>query len=208
MAEPGDPSQPGETPGEDHDDDLIGFASPASLKGRAREESLPPPPPAPEPELFDAPVVPVAAANSATPRQAAAEAALFEPSPGFGRNLRRRQEPAPVEGGMGLYAVYALILFAVPSFGASAVIALFAVTGRPGPTEGLSRTHFIYQQRTLWIAVLAFVIGLLLTVAGAPFASGMIILFCMPVWVAVRGAYGVFRLKAGQPIPHPRGWLF
>ena len=56
---------------------------------------------------------------------------------------------------MGLYAVYALILFAVPTLGVSAIIALLAVTGRAGPEDPLAQSHFIYQQRTLWTAAVA-----------------------------------------------------
>ncbi len=45
-----------DTPVDDHDDDLIGFASPASLQGRRREpEPLPEPEPEPDADLFDAP---------------------------------------------------------------------------------------------------------------------------------------------------------
>ena len=43
--------------------------------------------------------------------------------------------PASVPGAMNLYAVYALILFAVPTLGVSAVIGLLAVTGREPPAD-------------------------------------------------------------------------
>ena len=223
MAEPGDPNAP-----DDHDD-LVGFASPASLQGRARTpepepESRPEPRPAqsepepgPEPELFAAPSEPVLTgaepappepepAPEASPVAAApvAAASIFEPSPGFSHSRRRREPPAIPGGGMGLYAVYALILFAVPTLGVSAIIALLAVTGRAGPEDGLSRSHFIYQQRTLWAAVVAVAIGLIFFLV--PFGFGPAIMFLAALWVVVRGAAGVWALKAGRPITAPRGW--
>jgi uncharacterized membrane protein len=112
--------------------------------------------------------------------------------------------PVPAVGGMGLYAAYALILFAVPTLGVSALIGLLAVTGRPGPDEAEARTHFVYQQRTLWAAAVAGVAGVILL--AAPFALGVPLLFLAALWTVVRGAAGVLALKGGRPIHNPRGW--
>jgi uncharacterized membrane protein len=205
MAEPGDPP-PRNDLGDDHDDDLIGFASPASLQGRTREpepvaESLP------EPEPEDAFEPPVEAEPPAPPEPAPVEAgSIFQPSREFSTRRRRRDEPADVPGGgMGLYAVYALILFAVPTLGVSAAIALFAVTGRAGPQDPVSSSHFIYQQRTLWAGAVAAVAGLILM--AAPFALGVPILFLLALWLVLRGARGVWVLKSGRAIADPRGWI-
>ena len=103
---------------------------------------------------------------------------------------------------MGLYAVYALILFAVPTLGVSALIGLFAVTGRVGPEDALSRSHFVYQQRTLWTAVVAVLIGLIFFLVPL----GPAILFAAALWLVIRGAAGVGALMGGRPIADPRGW--
>ena len=247
MAEPGDPHAP-----DDHDD-LVGFASPASLQGRARTpdtgEDAPALEPGPEPDLFNASVAtslpvdpepplapltpdpeptpiasvaasipvepepePVAAPAERAPEPAApsiaaepvAAAAVFEPSPEFSTRRRRREPPAIPGGGMGLYAVYALILFSVPTLGVSAVIGLLAVTGRAGPEDPLSQSHFIYQQRTLWTAAVAVAVGLIFFLV--PFGFGPAIMFFAALWVVARGAAGVWSLKAGRPIADPRGW--
>lgn len=227
MAEPGDPNAP-----DDHDD-LIGFASPASLQGRAwtpepksetQADAEPEPPAAietaaapPEPDLFTAPAAPSMASESepepepAPPPEAPAVAAapvaaasIFEPSPEFSAPQRRREPPAIPGGGMGLYAVYALILFAVPTLGVSAIIGLLAVTGRPGPDEPLAQSHFIYQQRTLWTSAVAVLIGLIFFLV--PFGLGPAIMFIAALWLVARGAAGVWSLKAGRPIANPRGW--
>lgn len=229
MAEPGDPNAP-----DDHDD-LIGFASPASLQGRARtpepkpeaQAGTEPEPPAAtepetaaepaEPDLFTGPAVPSMTAESepdpepASPPEApeaapapVAAGSIFEPSPEFSSRHQRREPPAIPGGGMGLYAVYALILFAVPTLGVSAIIGLLAVTGRPGPEEPLAQSHFIYQQRTLWTAAVAVVIGLIFFLV--PFGLGPAIMFIAALWLVARGAAGVWLLKAGRPIADPRGW--
>ena len=228
MAEPGDPHAP-----DDHDD-LIGFASPASLQGRVwvpaetKVEpdfgSVPPPeaeqaatpdalaasvsasiPVEPEPAAQPAPApAPGSTSAPAAAEWAAPAASIPVPSPAFANRSRRRESAAIPGGGMGLYAVYALILFAVPTLGVSALIGLFAVTGRVGPEDALSRSHFVYQQRTLWTAVVAVLIGLIFLLV--PFGLGPAIMFAAALWLVIRGAAGVWALKAGRPIADPRGW--
>lgn len=230
MAEPGDPQHP-----DDHDDHIgFASAASLQGRPRdvtpepepipepepepAPEpvlETAPAPSPEPEPDLFDAPPVrpePVAVAPSPTPtptpeRRPASADSIFEPSPGFTGRSRDREPPVqdPPGGGMSLYAVYALILLAVPTLGVSAAIALVAVTGRAGPTDALSRSHFIYQQRTLWAAFIAGLIGVVLIPAGI-FALGISLIFFLALWVVLRGATGVWNLKSGRAISNPRSW--
>ncbi|MGZ9098497.1 MAG: hypothetical protein ACXW3O_02220 [Brevundimonas sp.] len=209
MAEPGDPPN-----ADDHDDDQIGFASPASLQGRSREPEPEPEPafepePEPEPALFEPEPQPVfhdPVEAPPPPEPAPVEAgSIFQPSREFSTRRRRRDDVANLPGGgMGLYAVYALILFAVPTLGVSAAIALFAVTGRSGPADELSSSHFVYQQRTLWAGAVAAGAGLILM--AAPFALGVPILFLLALWLVLRGASGVWALKSGRAIADPRGW--
>ncbi|WAC60754.1 DUF4870 family protein [Brevundimonas sp. SL130] len=201
MAEPGDPKGP-DAHDDDHDHDAhVGFVSPACLIGvprapepQADASAQPEPeiqaearPPERERDLFDppepAPVTPAFAPTSA-------------PTPRFAADVR----PAP----MSLYAVYVLILLAVPTLGLSALLALLAVTGRDGPDEPLAGSHFVYQQRTLWSAAVAAVLGGLLVIVNI----GVFVLFLLALWVLARGAFGVMRLKAGRPIDNPRSWLF
>ncbi|MDZ4362338.1 MAG: hypothetical protein U0943_03055, partial [Brevundimonas sp.] len=105
---------------------------------------------------------------------------------------------------MGLYSVYALILFAVPTLGVSAAIGLLAVFGREGPSDPVARSHFVYQQRTLYAAAITALLGVILIVIGL----GVFVLFVLAVWTLARGAWGVWRLKADRPIDNPRHWLF
>lgn len=185
MAETGEPRNP------DDDDALVGFASAESLHGRPRPAEPERAEPEPEPP--------------AEPRPHPIRAnAIFEPSPEFRSRERRREAPAALPGGANLYAIYALILFAVPTLGVSALVGLVAVTGRPGPEEAEARSHFIYQQRTLWTAAVVAVMGVILL--AAPFALGVPLLFALALWTVLRGAAGVWALKSARPIRNPRGW--
>ncbi|MFN7110219.1 MAG: DUF4870 family protein [Brevundimonas sp.] len=232
MAEPGDPTGP-RAAHDDHDHDAdVGFVSPASLAGRPRspEPAAPPVVSKPlerEPDLFDppepAPVPPVFAAEARpAPRP---EPGPFDRTEPFAAPLETRfsaereraakdaqaairREPlggvAPPTAPMSLYAVYVLILLAVPTLGVAAVLALLAVTGRDGPQEPMAASHFVYQQRTLWSAAVAVVLGALLVIVNI----GVFVLFLLALWVLARGVFGVMRLKAGRPIDNPRTWLF
>ena len=219
MSDPGDPDTPRTSDPDPHDDDLIGFASPAALQGRVRE-----PAPRveqeiePEAELFapaPGPVVTPVPEAVAAPTPIPAAPPAPEPIPRWARETpiseqpagsfaRRGEQPAPVDGAMGIYAVYALILFAVPTLGVSALIALVAVTGRPGPKGEIAASHFIFQQRTLWAGAVVALLGGILIAVGL----GVFVLFALALWLILRGAGGVLKLKAGRPIERPRAWLF
>ncbi len=203
----------------DHDD-LIGFASPGALAGRSRSPSVPEPlskPVEDEPELpfveafpsrvEGTPFEPLAASiPQPAPTPAPVPAWAIEtpeaerPVTRFGR----RETTVDIEGAMSLYAVYALILFSVPTLGVAAAIALLAVFGRSAPKGEVAASHFLYQQRTLYAAAGLAVLGGVLIALGL----GVFVLFILAVWLILRGAFGVLKLKAGHPIPRPRAWLF
>jgi uncharacterized membrane protein len=205
MTDTGD-RQPPKDPTPDHDpDDLVGFASPASLAGRPRApEPEPEPAPAPASEPATDPE-PVAAAEPALPAAdpivsapAAPPPPAPEPEPTFGRREREAVPEAPI----GLNAVYALILFAVPTFGVSAIIGLASVLFRDAPTEEPWASHHLYQLRTLWAAAIVAVIGVILIVVNL----GVFVLFALVIWLVIRGAWGVRLATRGRAVPNPRGW--
>ena len=207
MAAPGDPQTP-----DDHDD-LIGFTSPSSLTGAERRTvaSDPPAPQAARPDepdeyddrdLFDDPPRP-------QPARAAAPAVAPTPAsdmPHWARETSRSARPAPeavkaapLEGAMGLYVVYAMILCAVPTLGASAAVGLLAVLMRPLPDQPLARSHALFQKRTLIFAAIGAVVGVVLIAVN----MGVFVLFGLALWVLVRGAAGAMRLASGRPIANP-----
>lgn len=142
---------------------------------------------------FEAPLAPVAPATSALP--AWARETVRPPKPAAARPPRAETP----EGAMGLYTVYALILFAVPTLGVSALIALLAISSRTRPDQPLARSHFQFQKRTLWIAAVGAVLGVVLIAVNL----GVFVLFAMALWVLVRGAVGVVRLASGRPVANP-----
>lgn len=126
------------------------------------------------------------------------------PARTFGRADAKggRDGGEPLEGATGLYTIYALILFAVPTFGVAAVIGLLMVWMRPKPEQPLARSHFEFQTRTLWIAAIAAAVGVVLIAVNL----GVFVLVAMAVWVIVRGAWGILTLAAGKPVTNPRTW--
>ena len=217
MAEPGDPRKP-----EDEFDDQIGFCSPESVAGRPVERAAEPEPepvdqasrPEPEPQVareMTAPTVqeeptpepetPPMSEPDPYPEPAAAAAA-----PAFVSRAERRRalDEEPRDRLTWALTIYALTLFAVPTLGFSAILGLLAVTGRTVNASPFLFSHYVYQQRTLWIAA----IGALLALILIPVGLGVFVLFVLAVWTLARGVAGVWRLKNAQPISNPRTWLF
>ena len=213
MAEPGDPRKP-----EDEFDDQIGFCSPESVAGRPVERAADPEPelvdqasePEPEPQLereMSAP--PVHEEPTPEPETPPMPEPDQHPEPAaaafVSRAERRRAlDEEPKARLTWALTIYALILFAVPTLGFSAIIGLLAVTGRTVNASPFLFSHYVYQQRTLWSAA----IGALLALILIPVGLGVFVLFVLAVWTLARGVAGVWRLKNARPIFNPRTWLF
>lgn len=169
---------------------------------RAEAAFAPPPEPRPDPRTdFATPEPP-----RWSPRDVVAPMAAQVARPEVPHAPRAAARSEAIEGQTGLFAVYALILLIVPTLGVSGAIALFAVMGRAAPTSSSALSHHVFQKRTLFIGVGVAVAGVLLM--AAPFALGVIALFGLALWLIVRGAWGLWRLKSGLPISNPRGlWI-
>jgi uncharacterized membrane protein len=199
MAEPGDPKAP---KGDDHDHDAeVGFVSSASLSGRRTAGA--------DRDLFEEPEPAYDPFKPSAPsplRQLRADdgGAKAVRTHRARRDPEATPEPTPIRAPSSLYAVYVLILLAVPTLGAAALVALLAVWKRAAPEDDFAASHFVYQQRTVWAAAIGAVGGALLIIVNI----GVFILFVAALWTLARGAYGVMKLRAGQRIPHPMAWLF
>lgn len=203
MAEPGDPRKP-----EDDFDDQVGFCSPQSVAGRAVEpQSEPAPESAPEPvsEPPHEPEPVLAPEPEPVIHGPAPDLAAAAPAPAFVSRAERRRalEAEPSDRLTWALTIYALILFAVPTLGFSAILGLLAVTGRTVDASPFLLSHYVYQQRTLWGAAIAALVGLILIVVNL----GVFVLFLLAVWTIARGAAGIWRLKNAQPISNPRTWF-
>jgi len=179
------------------------------------ETSAPPPEPDPEPpapEILTAdeprrpepplPIEPSPIPAAAKPTPTWAIETPVDPAPVRTRG-RPVEPPRDVENATNLYAVYALVLFAVPTLGVSALIALLAVTGRSGPSNPVAASHFVFQQRTLWTGGIVALLGAILIAVGL----GVFVLFVVAVWLILRGTSGVLALKAGRAVRDPRSWF-
>lgn len=213
----------GKTPaGEDPCDALdrqIGFACPEDLKG-VPVPAAPPdpsvgaprsaavtdaPPPLVEPPLPEAaPAVPPTAAPVAVKTVAALTAALQTVAAAGGARApapltRSSDVLADTPDGIRAVTLYALILFAVPTLGVSAIVGILAVMGRDPPADPLAASHFVFQKRTLWGAAIAAVAGIILIVVNL----GVFVLFLAALWTLLRGVFGVIRLRAGHALADP-----
>lgn len=186
--------------------DLFAHVDRAAPSGEAELPSLTAPEPEPTPRI-DAPARQESAPTFAPVPQAAAMPSWAIESPRAPEPVRVDRHtvvpPKDVANSTGLYTVYALILFAVPTLGVAALVALLAVTGRPGPGGSVAASHFVFQQRTLWVGAIAALLGAILIAVGL----GVFVLFIVAVWLILRGASGVLALKAGRPVRNPRGWF-
>lgn len=174
----------------------------SASRSEARVEPAPAANVAHDDELFLKPS-PVPAWAVETPLGATPVTSPQADRPRFGRAESAKPAAVAVDGATGLYTIYAMILFAVPTFGVAALIGLFMVWTKPKPEQPLARSHFEFQTRTLWIAAIAAVVGVVLIAVNL----GVFVLFLMAVWVIVRGAWGVMTLAAGKPVSNPRTWL-
>jgi uncharacterized membrane protein len=114
-----------------------------------------------------------------------------------------------------VYALHALGL-AIGAFGAASVVGSFLFgwpsiiaviinyVKRSDARGTWLESHFTWQIRTFWYALLWAVLAVIafVTVIGIPIAYGM--LFVLGVWAIYRVARGWLRLKDRQPMPTPQ----
>lgn len=130
---------------------------------------------------------------------------LFE-----GRALPAKTKPPRVAGGpaggpdpMMVHLVYGL-------YAASFVMGVTALVGvivayvkRPEALGSWQATHFTYQIRTFWIALVASVVAFLTMFIGI----GFVILSLAAIWMIWRIVRGWVRLAQYRAIEQPEGWL-
>ncbi|AAK22398.1 hypothetical protein EIB18_02100 [Caulobacter vibrioides] len=81
----------------------------------------------------------------------------------------------------------------------------------------INASHYTFAIRTFWLAIAWFLIGLLLTIFGAPLSlllvgipvllAGIAIMGAVGVWFVVRCVLGIYYLVRGEAYPRPRSWL-
>ncbi|HJV40265.1 hypothetical protein [Caulobacter sp.] len=99
--------------------------------------------------------------------------------------------------------VYALMIAGVATGGVTCAIGvILAYVSRKGAPEWLA-SHYEFQIRTFWLALLFSIVSALLTVVGI----GVVLLVAVGLWVVVRGIVGLSNLLKNQPYPTPKNWM-
>ncbi len=99
--------------------------------------------------------------------------------------------------------IYALHIAGAVTGGVTCLIgAIIAYVSRKDAPEWLA-SHYEFQIRTFWLALLFSVISGVLTVVGI----GVVMLVAVGLWVVVRSVIGLSNLLKGQPYPTPKNWM-
>ena len=99
--------------------------------------------------------------------------------------------------------IYALHIAGVVTGGLTCLIgAILAYISRKDAPEWLA-SHYEFQIRTFWLALLFSVAGIILT----PVGIGVVALVATGLWLVVRAVVGLSTLLKGQPYPTPKNWM-
>ncbi len=100
-----------------------------------------------------------------------------------------------------VYVVYVLLAVSVFTFFPLFIAGLVAWMNLDNETDSLLRTHYKWQMRTFWTALVVFAVGSALTVV----LVGYLVLVLLELWLIYRVAIGWYFLSENQP---PKGFLF
>lgn len=111
-----------------------------------------------------------------------------------------------------VYALYILGLF----HGLTLIIGLvmaYVLRSSAGPANA---SHYTYQIRTFWTALVGMLAGAAIAAVGAVLSiiligipilwAGGVVCFLAWLWAMIRCIVGVVRLAEGRPIDQPYGW--
>jgi uncharacterized membrane protein len=112
--------------------------------------------------------------------------------------------------------VYALYLFGLVNGLTILVGLLVSYLNRRNAGPGL-KSHYIYQARTVWLAIFWLVIGAGLIfwslsmrlggVGASLMLMGWLVCGCVWLWFAARNVLGLIYLSRREAYPRPRSWL-
>jgi len=99
--------------------------------------------------------------------------------------------------------VYALHIAGAVTGGLTCLIGvIIAYISRKDAADWLV-SHYEFQIRTFWLALLFSIAGIILT----PVGIGVVVLVATGLWLVVRGVVGLSTLLKGQPYPTPKNWM-
>ncbi|GEM_PF-901029 len=100
-------------------------------------------------------------------------------------------------------AVYVLYLAVGITGGISALAGIVLAYVKKDTVDPVLASHFQFQIRTFWIGLATMIVGLVLTII----LIGVPILIALAVWWLLRNVVGLIRLLEGKPIADPKAWL-
>lgn len=119
------------------------------------------------------------------------------PPPIEPRQTDKWLEPGP-QNALVIYILY-LVGFVI---GITAIVGIVMAYLNRGKTGGFVESHYTWQIRTFWIALLASFVSAILFIVGI----GFLLMLAVAVWVIVRVVKGLMALQKNEPIANPQSW--
>ncbi len=110
---------------------------------------------------------------------------------------------APAQSDTSAKVVYVLYLLSLV-VGITSIVGVVMAYVNVGDAPEPLRTHYRFQIRTFWIAILYCLGSLILTAV----AIGAFLFLLVAVWYIVRCAKGLQYLGRGEPYPNAGTWLW
>ncbi len=99
--------------------------------------------------------------------------------------------------------IYVLYLAGFVTGGITSLIGVVMAYMARGDADAMLQSHYTWQIRTFWIALVGSIVGGLLTLV----LIGFLVLLALAVWLIVRCVKGFQQLDKGEPIENVESWL-
>lgn len=106
-------------------------------------------------------------------------------------------------GGKNATLIYILYLVSI-IVGITSIVGVILAYLNKGKAAEWVETHYVYQIRTFWIAILFSIIGAVLSLVFI----GIFVLIATLVWAIIRCIKGLQLAGRGEPVPNPQTWMF
>ncbi|MEM7121350.1 MAG: hypothetical protein AAF563_08755 [Pseudomonadota bacterium] len=126
---------------------------------------------------------------------------MTDPSTQSGDNLPAKSTD---DTGMPLI-IYILYLVTCLGIGIAALVGVIMAYVLQGKASSWVQSHYQFQIRTFWIALVVSIIAFLLLFV---FFLGAILYGLLAIWIIIRCVRGIIWLQAGEAVPDPTSWLF
>ena len=105
-------------------------------------------------------------------------------------------------GQTNVQVVYVLYLVGFV-IGITSIVGLVLAYINRGKAGGWVDTHYTWQIRTFWIALLGGIVSIVLMIVGI----GFLLMIAVAVWIVVRCVIGLQAASKSEPIRNPESWM-